>query len=141
MAVINRSSKLSNCYEFQNYKVIYKRYASLYFICLCDLDDNELIILEFIHHFVECLDKYFGNVCELDIIFNFHKAYFIFEELIMSGYIQESSKSYLYNYNILKDKKAIKKSLDIIDSMLEEEKEDEYTINSTITNKNTGKKK
>ena len=27
-----------------------------------------------VHHFVECLDRYFGNVCELDLIFNFHKA-------------------------------------------------------------------
>lgn len=24
--------------------------------------------------FVEILDKYFGNVCELDLIFNFHKV-------------------------------------------------------------------
>lgn len=36
--------------------------------------DNELITLEVIHEFVEVLDKYFGNVCELDLIFNFHKA-------------------------------------------------------------------
>ena len=28
-----------------------------------------------VHHFVECLDRYFGNVCELDLIFNFHKAF------------------------------------------------------------------
>jgi len=27
-----------------------------------------------IHTFVEVLDKYFGNVCELDLIFNFHKV-------------------------------------------------------------------
>ena len=50
------------------------RYASLYFICIVDKDDNELLILEIIHHFVEILDKYFGNVCELDLIFNFHKV-------------------------------------------------------------------
>lgn len=30
--------------------------------------------LEAIHHYVEVLDRYFGNVCELDIIFNFHKV-------------------------------------------------------------------
>ena len=92
VAVISRSSKMSNCYEFQNYKVIYKRYASLYFICLCNNDINELITLELIHHYVECLDKYFGNVCELDIIFNFHKAYYILEEILLAGYMQESSK-------------------------------------------------
>jgi len=31
-------------------------------------------MLETVHHYVEVLDKYFGNVCELDIIFNFHKV-------------------------------------------------------------------
>lgn len=63
-----------------------------------DWNDNELVTLETIHHFVEILDKYFGNVrctrpcalpalhallmpeggwlqvCELDLIFNFHKV-------------------------------------------------------------------
>jgi hypothetical protein len=31
-------------------------------------------------------------VCELDIIFNFEKAYFIFDEFILGGEIQETSK-------------------------------------------------
>ena len=39
-----------------------------------DSSDNELITLELVHHFVEVLDRYFGNVCELDLIFNFHKV-------------------------------------------------------------------
>eukprot|EP00795_Rhopilema_esculentum_P010726 gene10726-19506_t len=55
--------------------------------------DNELIILEIIHRYVEILDKYFGNVCELDIIFNFEKAYFVLDELIIGGEIQETSKN------------------------------------------------
>lgn len=38
---------------------------------------NELGILEFIHALVETLDKYFENVCELDIMFNLEKAQFI----------------------------------------------------------------
>jgi len=38
------------------------RYASLYF-CMCiDEEDNELEVLEIIHHFVEILDRYFGSV-------------------------------------------------------------------------------
>ena len=55
-------------------QVVYKRYASLYFIAGIDASDNELITLEIVHHFVEVLDRYFGNVCELDLIFNFHKV-------------------------------------------------------------------
>ena len=31
-------------------------------------DQNELGVLEFIHCFVEVLDKHFGQVCELDIM-------------------------------------------------------------------------
>lgn len=54
--------------------MVYKRYASLYFVMGIDAGDNELITLELVHHYVEVLDRYFGNVCELDLIFNFHKV-------------------------------------------------------------------
>jgi len=90
--VLNRPQKLCNFLEWKNYRVIYKRYASLFFVMCVDPTDNELLTLEMIHHFVEILDRYFGNVCELDLIFNFHKAYFILDELIMAGELQESSK-------------------------------------------------
>ena len=59
---------------FHMVQVVYKRYASLYFVMGIDSSDNELITLELVHHFVEVLDRYFGNVCELDLIFNFHKV-------------------------------------------------------------------
>ena len=68
------------------------RYASLYFVACVTKDDNELMTLEVVHHFVEVLDRYFGNVCELDLIFNFHKAYFILDECLIGGELQESSK-------------------------------------------------
>jgi hypothetical protein len=35
------------------------------------------MVLEIIHRYVEVLDKWFLNVCELDIIFNFQQAYTI----------------------------------------------------------------
>lgn len=73
------------------------RYASLYFCCAVLPSDNELLILEIIHRYVELLDKYFGSVCELDIIFNFEKAYFILDEFILGGEVQETSKK-----NVLK---------------------------------------
>lgn len=43
-------------------KVVYRRYASLFFVCGIGLADNELVTLEVIHRFVEVLDRYFGNV-------------------------------------------------------------------------------
>ena len=50
-------------------------------IIVCDYWlQNELGMLEFIHALVETLDKYFENVCELDIMFNLEKAHFILGE-------------------------------------------------------------
>lgn len=65
---------MCNFLDYKEYKIVYKRFASLYFITIVDKEDNELIILELMQSFVEILDKYFGNVCELDLIFNFHKV-------------------------------------------------------------------
>jgi AP-1 complex subunit sigma 1/2 len=113
--VIGRSNRVSNFIEWNQYKIIYKRYASLYFILLADKEDNELIGLELIQHFVECLDQYYGNVCELDIIFSFHKAYYIVEEIFSGGLLQES------------DRKEIQNLLKKQDRMLVEEKEEDYS--------------
>ena len=108
--ILDRPPKLSNILEWGQGKVIYKRYASLYFACMVDRDDNELLALEVIHHYVEILDRYFGNVCELDLIFNFHKAYYILDEVIIAGELQESSK------------KAVLRVCSAQDSLVEEEK-------------------
>uniref|UniRef100_A0A6G1SN42 AP complex subunit sigma n=1 Tax=Aceria tosichella TaxID=561515 RepID=A0A6G1SN42_9ACAR len=78
--------------EWKELKLVYRRYASLYFLAAIEQDDNQLLTLEIIHRYVEVLDKYFGSVCELDIIFNFEKAYFILDELILGGEIHETSK-------------------------------------------------
>lgn len=90
--ILSRKPKMSSFIEWRDQKIVYKRYASLYFCCAIEKDDNELITLELIHRYVEILDKYFGSVCELDIIFNFEKAYFILDELLIGGEIQETSK-------------------------------------------------
>lgn len=47
---------------FADTKVVYRRYASLFFVCGIGSGDNELITLEIIHRYVEVLDRYFGNV-------------------------------------------------------------------------------
>lgn len=72
--ITNRAPKLCNVLEWQDKKVIYRKYASLYFIAGVSGYENELYMLEALHHFVESLDKLFGNVCELDLIYNFHKV-------------------------------------------------------------------
>ena len=64
----------------------------MYFTICCDSDDNELLVLEFIHLFVEELDEYFGSVCELDLVFNFYKVYAILDEMVIGGEIMETNK-------------------------------------------------
>merc|ERR1712070_474922 len=90
--VVSRDRKYTSFIEFGNYKLVYRRYAGLFFTIAVDINDNELVYLETIHLFVELLDKYFANVCELDIVFNFNKVYSILDEYILAGEISETSK-------------------------------------------------
>lgn len=72
--VLARKPKMSSFLEWKDMKLVYRRYitfvllwiplryASLYFLCAIEPDDNELLTLEVIHRYVEILDKYFGNV-------------------------------------------------------------------------------
>ncbi|KAI1317321.1 hypothetical protein EDD11_008690 [Mortierella claussenii] len=120
--VLARRTKMCNFLEYkgmwiriprQDTKVIYRRYASLFFITGIDPQDNELLTLEVIHRYVEVLDRYFGNVCELDLIFNFQRAYFILDELLIAGEMQESSK------------KTVLRVITQMDAMEEEEAKEE----------------
>jgi AP-2 complex subunit sigma-1 len=102
----------SNFVEFRQHRVVYRRYAGLFFCVCVDANDNELAYLEAIHFFVEVLDSFFGNVCELDLVFNFYKVsanergrrtrgiglirgaqvYAILDEVFLAGEIEETSK-------------------------------------------------
>ncbi|CAJ0576059.1 unnamed protein product, partial [Mesorhabditis spiculigera] len=90
-----RQSNMCAFIEYKELKLVYKRYASLYFCCAIEEGDNELITLEQIQLYVETLDRYFGAVCELDVIFNFEKAYFLLDEFMMCGEVQETSKLHI----------------------------------------------
>ena len=95
---LSRTETQCSFYEYRGYKVVYRRYASLFFIVGVEgEDENELSILEFIHALVETLDRYFENVCELDIMFNLEKAHFILDEMVVDGCVVETNK-----VNILK---------------------------------------
>ncbi|RXN28614.1 AP-3 complex subunit sigma-1 isoform X1 [Labeo rohita] len=56
-------------------KLIYRHYATLYFV------------------FVETLDKCFENVCELDLIFHMDKVHNILAEMVMGGMVLETNMS------------------------------------------------
>jgi AP-4 complex subunit sigma-1 len=78
--------------EHRGLKVIYRRYASLYFLVGVDEHENELAIYEFIHCAVETLDRHFGNVCELDIMFHLEKAHYVLDEMVANGAVLETNK-------------------------------------------------
>lgn len=98
---------------------MYRRYASLYFIAGVDSTDNELLTLETIHQFVEVLDQYFGNVCELDLIFNFHKVYYLLDEMMIGGELQESSKKTIARVIEAQDQLVENAKQGIMDGLME----------------------
>ncbi|KAM4739344.1 AP-1 complex subunit sigma-2 isoform 2-T2 [Anableps anableps] len=130
--VLARKPKMCSFLEWRDLKIVYKRYASLYFCCAIEDQDNELITLEIIHRYVELLDKYFGSVCELDIIFNFEKAYFILDEFLLGGEAQETSKK-----NVLKAIEQADLLQENIDFQMRLFAGDSVTCGRTIHNRNS----
>jgi AP-1 complex subunit sigma 1/2 len=59
--VLPRAPKMCNIIEKGTYKLVYRRYASLYFVVGVPQGMNELLVLEQIHLFVEALDGYFNS--------------------------------------------------------------------------------
>uniref|UniRef100_A0A8C5FVH7 AP complex mu/sigma subunit domain-containing protein n=1 Tax=Gadus morhua TaxID=8049 RepID=A0A8C5FVH7_GADMO len=71
--------------------LIYRHYATLYFVFCVDSSESELGILDLIQVFVETLDKCFENVCELDLIFHMDKVHYILQEVVMGGMVLETN--------------------------------------------------
>jgi len=95
-AVSKRPDSLCNFLEGNtiwgsDVRLIYRHYATLYFIFAVDESESELGILDLIQVFVESLDKCFSNVCELDLIFHIDKVNHILDEVVMAGMVLETS--------------------------------------------------
>lgn len=95
--VSTRDNKMTNFVEFSTYKLITRRYASLFFTVAVDINDNELLTLETIHFLVETLNLYFKNVSEMDIIFNFYKVYEIMDNYIVAGEVLDVNQQEMIN--------------------------------------------
>lgn len=74
-----------------NIKLIYRHYATLYFVFAVDTQESDLGILDLIQVFVETLDKCFENVCELDLIFHSDKVHFVIDEIVQGGLVLETN--------------------------------------------------
>ncbi|XP_065065966.1 AP-3 complex subunit sigma-1-like [Rhopilema esculentum] len=76
-----------------DFRLIYRHYATLYFVFCVDSSESELGILDLIQVFVETLDKCFENVCELDLIFHVDKVHHILNEIVLGGMVLETNMS------------------------------------------------
>ncbi|NXY79390.1 AP3S2 protein, partial [Glareola pratincola] len=85
------SSCLRSLFGGSDYKLIYRHYATLYFVFCVDSSESELGILDLIQVFVETLDKCFENVCELDLIFHMDKVHHILQEVVIGGMVLETN--------------------------------------------------
>eukprot|EP00555_Chaetoceros_dichaeta_P003739 CAMPEP_0198249334 /NCGR_PEP_ID=MMETSP1447-20131203/891_1 /TAXON_ID=420782 /ORGANISM="Chaetoceros dichaeta, Strain CCMP1751" /LENGTH=177 /DNA_ID=CAMNT_0043933943 /DNA_START=35 /DNA_END=565 /DNA_ORIENTATION=+ len=74
-----------------NIKLIYRHYATLYFVFAVDAQESDLGILDLIQVFVEALDKCFENVCELDLIFHSDRVHYVLDEIVMGGMVLETN--------------------------------------------------
>ncbi|WVQ74443.1 hypothetical protein IAR50_004044 [Cryptococcus sp. DSM 104548] len=77
--------------EDDDTRVIYRHYATLYFVFVVDGAESELGILDLIQVFVESLDRAFENVCELDLIFHFDEVHHVLSEIIQGGLVLETN--------------------------------------------------
>ncbi|WBW71722.1 AP-3 adaptor complex subunit Aps3 [Schizosaccharomyces osmophilus] len=72
-------------------RIIYRQYATLYFVFVVDEGESELGILDLIQVFVEALDRCFNNVCELDLVFKFQEIHAILAEIVSGGLVLETN--------------------------------------------------
>lgn len=72
-------------------RVIYRHYATLYFVLVVDQSESELGILDLIQVIVEALDRNFENVCELDLIFHFDEVHAVLDQIIQGGLVLETN--------------------------------------------------
>ena len=89
---VDVSPSLASAYEAwgDDTKLIYRHYATLFFIFVVDGSESELGILDLIQVLVETFDRCFENVCELDLVFHMDKIHFIIDEIIQGGLVLET---------------------------------------------------
>ncbi|KAG2023856.1 clathrin coat assembly protein ap17 [Coprinopsis cinerea AmutBmut pab1-1] len=75
----------------ERWRVVYRNYATLYFVFVVDSSESELGILDLIQVFVESLDRAFENVCELDLVFHFDEVHHILSETIQGGIVLDTN--------------------------------------------------
>ncbi|CAG8782484.1 18359_t:CDS:2, partial [Acaulospora morrowiae] len=84
---LRRGDNQCSIFDYKQYKLAYRRYASLFFVIGFSEEENQFSVLELVQAYVEILNSYFENVCELDIMYNIEKVHVILEEMVLNGRI------------------------------------------------------
>ncbi len=88
----NASNFLVECTLLHDaFTLICRRYATLFFVLVCDKNENELALLDFVHIFVETIGRVFVEANELDILYNPEKVNYVLDELIVDGVVIQTS--------------------------------------------------
>ncbi len=74
-------------------KLVFRLFGSIYLVMIIDELENELAMLDFINVVMGVLDDVFKGVCELHLIMNPEKVYFLVDEMISGGYVIETSRA------------------------------------------------
>ncbi|KAF8682400.1 Rhomboid family [Rhizoctonia solani] len=93
--------------ELQRARVVYRLYATLYFVFVVDGAESELGVLDLIQVFVESLDRAFENVCELDLVFHFDEVHHILAELVQGGLVLETNVDEIARAGMVREKERL----------------------------------
>jgi len=93
---LNESLRKSQT-DSQDVRVVYRNYATLYFVFVVDGAESELGILDLIQVFVEALDRAFESVCELDLVFHFDDVHHILSQVVQGGLVLETNVDEISN--------------------------------------------
>ena len=102
---IQKSEDTQIIYDFpyinnEKRKLVYKSFGGIYLILIIDECENELASLDFINVIMKVLDEIFKGVCEIHMIMNPDKLYFLIDEMICGGMVIETNKEdIIKNYN------------------------------------------
>jgi AP-3 complex subunit sigma len=72
-------------------KIIYRHFASLFFVVIADSCESELGVLDLLQVFVHVLDSCFENISELDIVYRYDRVNYVLDEIVMGGMVLETN--------------------------------------------------
>ncbi|CEF62497.1 Longin-like domain and Adaptor protein complex, sigma subunit family and AP complex, mu/sigma subunit domain-containing protein [Strongyloides ratti] len=86
-----RNSLSCNILEYKDFKVVYGKYSTVYFVCAISKYDNELISIYIIDRLVRTLSHLIPKICELTLEENFRTVHHLIDEMFCAGELQETS--------------------------------------------------